>query len=80
MAVCILKFKTWQMSFHVQRYTTIGIYKDSSLLGQDTLQSGGWVTNLEEFAASIVRVVQEVKCGIAVFFPGYRFEYSVVAL
>jgi len=31
---------------------------------------GGGYQILEEFAASIVRVVQEVKCGIAVCFLG----------
>jgi hypothetical protein len=44
MAVCILKFKALQISY-VQRYTTIGMYKDPSLLGQDTLQTGEWVAN-----------------------------------
>jgi hypothetical protein len=41
MVVCILKFKTLQMSCHVRRYTTLGMYKDCSLPGQDTLQIGG---------------------------------------
>jgi len=68
MAVCILKLKTLQMSCHVRRYTTLGMYKDSGLLGQDTLQTGGGEYQvLEEFAASI-RVVQEVECGIALSF------------
>jgi len=71
MAVCILKFKTSQMSCHVRRYTTTGLYKDSSLLGQDALQTGECGHQiLEEFATSIIRVVQEVKCGIAVCFLG----------
>ena len=51
----------------MRRYTTIGMYKDWDKI---CCRLGDGYQILEEFAASIVMVVQEVKCGIAVCFLG----------
>jgi hypothetical protein len=41
MAVCILKLKTLQMSCHVRRYTTLGMYKDSVFWDKIPCRLGG---------------------------------------
>jgi len=79
MAVCILKFKTLQMSCYVLRYTTIGMYKDSSLQGQDALQTKGWVPNFGGVCCIHHQGGPRSHMWHCCLFSGYRFEYSVVA-